>query len=332
MTRTARRRWSREFQGEIDGIALEGTGPVLIHGYDPPAGGKWIDNVIPGKLVAYDRGSGDELWVSPCEVGYGRGFGCGLGQEDDVVVLGPSIRGHRIARMTIASGELIGASEIRAFDQALVFGDMSITVTPDRVCGVMTSAMLEVWSHVRDGERYHIVGRPHPEGEHLLVVYTDTNKKRQGVLRLDVESGDFVDSFLPAEYAVIHDMVCSDGIAALLVGDRAPSRFRQSAGSGNLRLEAYRTDVGTGSGAAPLWREDVADDSPDDLPDVSISMDSAKLYVASGALLEVRDGLSGRSLGDMTLPGLDERIAWGVSQGAGLLAEETRASVFELPA
>jgi hypothetical protein len=34
----------------------------------------------------------------------------------------------------------------------------------------------------------------------------------------------------------------------------------------------------------------------------------------------------------MTLPGLDERIAWQVSQGAGLLAEETRASVFELPA
>jgi hypothetical protein len=37
-------------------------------------------------------------------------------------------------------------------------------------------------------------------------------------------------------------------------------------------------------------------------------------------------------LGELTLPGLDERVAWKVSQGAGLLAEETRASVFELPA
>ena len=53
--------------------------------------------------------------------------------------------------------------------------------------------------------------------------------------------------------------------------------------------------------------------------------------IARGALLEVRDGLSGRTLGDLTLPGLDERVAWKVSQGAGLLAEETRATVFELP-
>ena len=63
-----------------------------------------------------------------------------------------------------------------------------------------------------------------------------------------------------------------------------------------------------------------------------ISLDSGKLYMADGALLDVRDGLTGRGLGQLTLPGLDERIAWEVSQGAGLLAEETRASVFELPA
>ena len=99
MTRTARRRWSREFPGEIDGIALGESGPVFLHGYDAPAGGKWIDSVIPGKLAAHDRGSGEVLWVSPCEVGYGRGFGCGLGEEDDVVILGPSNQSHRIARM-----------------------------------------------------------------------------------------------------------------------------------------------------------------------------------------------------------------------------------------
>jgi hypothetical protein len=326
MTRTARRRWSREFKGEIDGIGLYETGPVLVHGYDPPVGGKWIDDAIPGKLTAYGRNDGEELWVSPCEVGYGRGFGMGIGQEDDIVVLGPGQGGHRIARMSIASGELIGASEVRAFDQAVVDGDMSITITPDRVSGIMTTPMLEVWTHSREGERYHLVGR---SDENVLVVFTEPTKKQQGVLRLDAESGDFVDTFLEPVYAVIHEMVSGPDLMILLVGDRAPNRFRQASGVGKLRLEAYRTK---GREATPLWRRDVTDDSPDEIPDVSITMDSSKLYISTGAMLEVLDGVTGRELGNLTIPGLDERIAWGVSQGAGLLAEETRASVFELPA
>jgi len=332
MTRTARRRWSREFSGEIDGIVLGERGPVCIHGYDPPVAGKWIDNVIPGKLVAYDRNSGDHAWTSPCEVGYGRGFGSGLGREDDVVLIGPSLKGYRIARMTLASGELIGASEIQPFDQGIVYGDMSVTVSHDRVCGIMTDAMLEVWTHLRDEELYHWVARADADSPYAFVVYTNASTRRQGVLRLDIESGDFIDTFVPPEFAVIHELAASQGTVVLLVGDRAPSRFRQSSGPGNLRLEAFRADAPVGSEAQAMWREGVADDSPDELPDVNIAMDSGKLYVASGALLEVRDGLSGRALGDMTLPGLDERIAWKVSQGAGLLAEETRASVFELPA
>ena len=88
MTRTARRRWTRELSSEVDGIAVGDTGPILLHGYDPPAGGMWIDDVIPGKLAALDRTSGEVLWASPCEVGYGRGFGAGIGNEDDVIVLG----------------------------------------------------------------------------------------------------------------------------------------------------------------------------------------------------------------------------------------------------
>jgi len=325
MTRTARRRWSREFQGEIDGIALGETGPVILHGYDPPAGGKWIDSVIPGKLGAYDRGTGEQRWVSPCEVGYGRGFGCGLGEEDDVVILGPSIKSHRIARMSLSTGELLGASEIRPFDQALVFGDVCLTVTPQRVTGILTSAMIEVWSHARDGERYHLVGRI---GPHAYVVFTDTNRKRQGVLRLDLESGDFVDAFLDADLPVIHELVCADDHCVVLAGNRVPSRPGQASPPQELRLEAFRSGE---TGAVPLWREVLADES-DELPDVSISLDSGKLYLARGAMLEVRDALSGRMLGELTLPGLDERVAFQVAQGAGLLAEETRASVFELPA
>ena len=323
MTRTARRRWSREFPGEIDGIALAEAGPVFLHGYDAPAGGKWIDSVIPGKLAAHDRGSGEVLWVSPCEVGYGRGFGCGLGEEDDVVILGPSNQSHRIARMSLASGELIGASQIGAFDQALVSRDVCLTVTPQRVVGVLTSAMLEAWSYTRDGERYHWVGRV---GDRAYVVFTDTKSRRQGVLRLDVESGDYVDTFLDPEFPVIHDLVAGEELVVLLVGNRVPGRPGQQAAPEELRLEAHR--VGP-SGAHPAWREVLADES-DELPDVSVALNSGKLYLARGALLEVRDGLSGRRLGEVTLPGLDERVAWTVSQGAGLLAEETRATVFEL--
>jgi hypothetical protein len=326
MTRTARRRWSREFQGEIDGIALGEAGPVILHGYDPPAGGKWIDSVIPGKLGAYDRGTGDVLWLSPCEVGYGRGFGCGLGEEEDVVILGPSGQKHRIARMSLASGELLGASPIGAFDQALVFGDVCLTVTPQRVTGILTSAMLEVWSYTRDGERYHLVGRI---GPHAYVVFTDTARKRQGILRLDIESGEYVDTFLEPELPVIHDLVAGGDLAIVLSGNRVPARPGQAGGPEELRLEAFRATPE--SGAYSLWRDVLAEES-DELPDVSISFDSGKLYLARGAMLEVRDGLSGRALGELTLPGLDERVAWQVSQGAGLLAEETRASVFELPA
>ena len=325
MTTTARRRWSREFNGEIDGIHLGSAGPAFIHGYDPPAGGKWIDNVIPGKLGALDRSNGELLWVSPCEVGYGRGFGVGLGPEDDVVILGPSMQGHRIARQSIATGELIGAREIEAFDAAVVAPDMSVTVTPGRVAGIYTGPMVEVWSYARDGERYHLVSRA---GERVLVVYSNTNTKKQGVLALDVESGELVGSTIDPTFPVIHEF-CVEGEHALaLVGDRAPGA-RRSVGSERLHVIAYG-GVSAGDGYE-LWRKELANESVDELPDVSISMNSGKLYVVRGAMLEVYDAQSGRTLGELTVPGLDERIAWRISDGAGMLAEETRATIFELP-
>ena len=124
MTSTARRRWSRELQSEIDGIALSSDGPILVHGYDPPAGGMWIDEVIPGKLGAIDRSSGETLWSSPCEVGYGRGFAAGFGEGNDVIVLGPTAQGHRIVRMETDTGRLLGAESIEPFDEAFVYGDV----------------------------------------------------------------------------------------------------------------------------------------------------------------------------------------------------------------
>ena len=70
----------------------------------------------------------------------------------------------------------------------------------------------------------------------------------------------------------------------------------------------------------------------DEIPEVSITADAGKLYLVKGALLEVRDTMTGRLLGDWAVPGLDESVAFQVSDGAGLVAEETRVSVFELPA
>jgi hypothetical protein len=61
-------------------------------------------------------------------------------------------------------------------------------------------------------------------------------------------------------------------------------------------------------------------------------MDNEKLYLERGTHLQAIDGLSGRALGEWAVPGLDERLDWRVVDGAGLLAEETRLSVFELPA
>ena len=80
-----------------------------------------------------------------------------------------------------------------------------------------------------------------------------------------------------------------------------------------------------------LWREPVPEEGLGGMPDVSISVDGGRVYVARDALLDVRDALTGRLLGGVTIPGLDEFIAWRVSSGAGLLAEETRVSVFEIP-
>ncbi len=316
MTRTARRRWTREMDGEIDGIAFEDTGPVLIHGYDPPAGGKWIDSVIPGRLSAFDRRTGDMQWTSPCEVGYGRGFGAGLGEENDAVVMGPSSKGHLIARMALDTGELIGAQQIEPFDQAVVAGDLCVTVTPSRVTGILTSAMLDIWNFTRDGERYHQIGR---DGNKVLAVFTDQKARRQGLLCIDVEAGEFAGELVPPELPTVHDLAVGDGVAVLLVGT----------GGSNEKLSLLGLSIETDERV--LWREAVPEEGLGGMPDVTISVDAGKLYVARDAALDVRDALTGRVLGEMTVPGLDEHIAWQVSQGAGLLAEETRVSVFEIP-
>lgn len=340
MTTTARRRWSRELESEIDGIALGPSGPVLLHGYDPPAGGKWIDSVIPGKLAALDRNSGDLLWVGPCEVGYGRGFGAAIGKNDDVWVLGPGTREHRVVRMSLASGELRDAAEIAAFDEAHVDSELGLCSAPSRVFGIGLEALAESWAYSREGERYHLVARV---GDRALVVYTDLKRKLQGVLRLDALSGKVDGPLVTPQLQVIRQMACVDeavvllgsGIAKMLppdlrAGFQAEVMLHGGGEVDTLSLVALRPDARPGE--APLWHRILSTKPVDDLPEVSICGDSGKVYLMQGAMLEALDGLSGRPLGNWTVPGLDLQIGWQVVDGGGLLAEETRASLFELPA
>ena len=121
-------------------------------------------------------------------------------------------------------------------------------------------------------------------------------------------------------------------VGALVVGDSVRASLR---GQAELRIGAVDAVLASNDrflNREYLARVDMNADDESRLQELLTLHHARTESRTSGALLEVRDGLSGRSLGEMTLPGLDERIAWGVSQGAGLLAEETRVSVFELPA
>ncbi len=341
MTRTAKRRFSREITGIVDGIAFGASGPVLVHHYDPPAGDMWLDDVIPGKLAALDRSGGEVLWSSPCEVGYGRGFGAGFAQDGHAIVLGPTAKGHMIVRMSIQSGAFAGGVEIDAFDEAHVGGDLAVTITPKRVVAFETQKLSEAWEYSRPGERYHHVARA---GSRVFVVVTHANTKRQGILCLDAHNGEFQTEVLAPRPSVIHGIAASGEGLVVLTRDLASALPREVVSQFMIELsrrgDARRGDtlsllalpVDSSAGEAPLWWEILSTQPSDEIPEVGISADSGKLYLVKGALLEVRDTLTGRLLGDWAIPGLDESVAWQVASGAGLLAEESRVSVFELPA
>lgn len=343
--RTARRRWSKELEKELDGIAFASEGPVLIHGYDAPAEGMWIDDVIPGTLGALDRHTGERLWLSPCEVGYGRGFGAGFDREREIVVLGPSARGHLAIRVARENGRILGAESIEAFDDALVHPDLCVCVNARGVFAISTTTLATVWEYSREGERYHHVARC---GQRALVVFSLSSTGRQGVLALDARTGQPERVLLPPEQESIHGLAGERDEAVVLTSDlyralpaELASQFledlsrreEESATSSNTdTLSLLGLSASAEEGQAASWFEILARQPSDSLPECSITVDSGKLYLASGAVLEVRDLLTGRPLGGWTIPGLDEHVAWQVCDGAGLLAEEHRISVFELPA
>ncbi|MEM6674466.1 MAG: PQQ-binding-like beta-propeller repeat protein [Planctomycetota bacterium] len=341
MTSTAKRRWSRELETEVDGIAFDSTGPVLLHGYDPPAGGKWLDDVIPGKLGAFDRNTGERLWIAPCEVGYGRGFGAGIGQQGQVLVLGPSQGGHRMVRMRVADGELLDAADIDSFDDAIVRPEVVVCANARSVWGVDTATLREKWRYSREGERYHGLSA---SGDSIYVVVSNNESGKYGAVRLIASDGAFDGYALDPRMPSIHDIGATGGVVVLVTceleflldpDDRMDFMMQLAShpdegARDTLSLVALRSDAPPGD--PPLWYRILETKPIDDLPEVSITADSGKLYVERRAHLEAIDALTGRTLGDWTVPGLDEKIAWSVVDGAGLLAEETRVSIFELPA
>lgn len=341
MTRTARRRWSRELTTQVDGLCLPATGPILLHGYEEPVGGKWVADTIPGKMGAIDRNTGSTIWSNPCEVGYGRGFGAGFGRVHNAIVLGPGSSSHRAVRMDINTGELLMSRDIPAFDQALVFEDMCYCVMPDRVVAISTDDFHEVWSHRAKKQRFHMIAR---QGGRVFIVFSDLETKKQGVCVLDAETGDDGGTWIDPAVPVIHDIAAGPEAIVLLVENLITALSHkgmiaaattlgdlEEAGHDTEGLALFALSTDGPAGQAPLWFDFVGGTPEDEIADVTIGADSGKLYVTSGATCHVRDSLTGRALGSVAIPGLDEHVAWSVAEGAFLLGEETRISLYEVP-
>lgn len=321
----------------VDGIGISSEGPILVHGYDAPPGGKWSDDVIPGKLGAMDRATGEMCWMVPCEVGYGRGFAVGFGARGQVLVLGPSAHGHRVVRMSVDSGEILDVSTIPVFDQASFSEQHVYCCSAGGISALDTNSLTESWAYSREGERYH---QCMPMDGRVLVVYS-TPSGGQGLLAVDAKTGNFIEIMVPPLLPVIHGLVATGGIAILLTesldkvleGDAASDLMRSVAlhPSGGIRdtLSLMALSASESSMGDPKWIQVLETKDHDELPEASLSADSGKLYLERGNQLNALDALSGRPLGAWTVPGLDERVDWSVADGAGLLAEEGRLSVFE---
>lgn len=343
-TPTAKRRWSRELSTRVDGIAFASEGPVVVHGYEAPIDDVWKESVIPGKLSAFDRRTGEPLWTAVCEVGYGPGLGMGVVSAEEVLVLGPCSSGqHLSVRTSLRSGREVHVGEIPPFHHALVAADMSVCLSPSRVFALDSEGLHVTWEHGREGERYHHIQRA---DDLVLVGFSETASGHHGVLRLDAETGTCEGVLIEPRPPVIHGMAATHEGLVLLTSDlmhllegdavaRVVEEVLSHPDGGDrdtLSLVAVRIDGEPGD--QPTWQR-VLDTGPiDELPEASILENRGKLYLERGAFLEALDLMTGRKLGEWTVPGLDLKVGWGlrVESGAGLLAEETRVSVFELPA
>jgi hypothetical protein len=349
MTRSARRRWAAEIDLQIDGLALTPRGPIFAHVYDPPAGGKWAEDVIPSKLLAFDRTSGERLWAAPCEVGYGRGFGAGLGPDGDLIVVGPTQAGHRAVQVSASTGEQLGGVDVPEFDEAMVEGGSVLIVALTSLTRLDAASFEAKWALQAKDDRFHSSAT---DGQTLFVAVSTKRNRSQGLRAYTVARGGKSGDILAQGQATILGLGAEDGLVTVLVEDLASalpedlSRDYQlaklmsedadgfggeSAGGHSAGVVAFAWDAAE-KRAEAKWFLDLAGPGSELEPgDASIRVDSGKLYVAQGAILSVYDLVSGRPLGEVAVPGLDDFVAWDVSDGALLVAEETRLSVYEIP-
>jgi hypothetical protein len=348
-SRIARRRWTRELELEVDGVHLGTVGAVIVHGYEDPAGGKWHDSVIPAKVGAFDRQSGERLWLAPCEIGYGRGFGAGFSGDNQVLVLGPSANGHRAARITADSGELLALEDVGSFDDAHVDSELCVCVAPQEVFALRTKDLSQLWRLPASGRRFHLSARG---ARHLFVAHSEKGSRLQGVGAVDLESGKRFQVLIPANQPAVLGLAAGGSHFAVLGQDLEqllPEDRRRDLQLERLLAEEERSDDeasegrsgGRGQGGLAIfematagarlaWHRDLSGRG-EDSEAASLAMDSGKVYLASGASLLIFDALTGRELGSLVVPGLDEHVSWTVRDGAFLLAEENRLSIFEVP-
>jgi outer membrane protein assembly factor BamB len=246
--------------------------------------------------------------------------------------------------MSLENGELLEGSDIPSFDESTVARDVCHCASAQRVFALDSLTLNETWEYAREGERYHGLAR---SGDRVYVSVTQVSAGAddpQGVLVLDASTGEYVGHLLRPCLPTIHGLCATGGLVIVFteqiegvigsdrMGEYALALGSHPGGGNRDTLSMLALAEGGSSDSPPAWFRILETTPVGDIPEVSVSSDNGKLYVERGAMLEALDALSGRPLGDWTVPGLDMKIGWTVAAGAGLLAEETRVSLFELPA
>ena len=242
--------------------------------------------------------------------------------------------------MSLSTGELEGVSNIPAFDDAVIGPDLCLCSTAGQLFAVDSETLEVVWEvGASEGRRFHHVRRA---GDRALAVFSEVETGGHGVLSHDVSEGSDELMLVAPVQPTIHDLAVTGDVVVLTTShldsllppdsaaELAMEMEEQGGEEDKLSIVALRYDADPGD--APLWYRILASDEEDVPEEVALHADSGKVYLERGSYLEAMDALTGRQLGDWIVPGLDEMVAWGVADGAGLLAEESRVSLFELPA
>jgi len=241
--------------------------------------------------------------------------------------------------------------DLPEFDEALVDGKHVLIVALTSLTRLDSASLEAKWALQAKDDRFHSSAT---DGKTLFIAVSTKRNRSQGLRAYTVARGGKAGDILAQGQSTILGLGAEDGMVTVLVEDLASalpedlSRDYQLAklmaedsddfGGGSLGGEggsagvvAFAWDAGEKRSEAKWFLDLSASGLEDDPGEASIRVDSGKLYVARGAMISVYDLLSGRPLGEAAVPGLDDFVAWDVADGALLVAEETRLSVYELP-